>query len=706
MMMWWDWTQITLFESVLFSILSIFILYLVGFGVLCLFSSLSKKSDPFDAFDFFQKANFRVLFGFVFVYLFYYLFAFLNLALFSTLLIICLSFIGISTRFKDRKKWFKRTSSLFRDNYFNITIFLILLVVIFLSSMLIAGFYGSTIDDGADHTLMTRIVLDNPASLLTRSGQPLANLTLNYPSGSHVLSAFFVSLLNVSIQKIIILISVVLPTLIALAFYSTLKCLFKNRSISLIGLIVASFFAVGFSWWPLSWGGLPVLLSLCFLVSSMGLFFVFLLSKQLSYLNVFLLGLIFFISSQTYPSALLLESLWLVLLLTAKLLTIVWYNHSFKVTICSFLKRKNFAFAVAFLIPLLLSVFYFYSIYTHNIANFQFVESNHGTNSFEENVIGHISFNWLLDIPSLTVVFSELGRIFSLASFAIILGIAFLIPKLGKKLRNVFPKGFAFSLFLVYFFWLAIMAYLSITLFIPIKFLNDFFNPERVWQHVFITVTIMSTIVVFSFLHLYFLGLRRLLKNGARSVKIKFNKNRLFALTISVLLISTVLFLSVSVVEEQQQTYNKMKIQLNYYTVLGHDDVELLNWIKENVSSQALILISRGDSGQYLTAISQKQSFCGYNGIENYTSIMTFLTANSSDLRAIPYLIDNKISFVYVGSKPSSFALDSAIRRSFNASQFLATPYFNLIKEVGNAWLFEFDTSSALKAYSSGTRTH
>ena len=92
MMMWWNWTEITLFESVLFSILSIFILYLVGFGVLRLFCFLRKIRDPFGSFDFFQKANFRVLFGFVFVFLFYYLFAFLNLAWFSTLFIVCLSF--------------------------------------------------------------------------------------------------------------------------------------------------------------------------------------------------------------------------------------------------------------------------------------------------------------------------------------------------------------------------------------------------------------------------------------------------------------------------------------------------------------------------------------------------------------------------------------------------------------------------------------
>ena len=704
MMMWWDWTEITLFESVIFSFLSIFILYLVGFGVLGLFCSLSKKSDPFEDFDFFQKANFRVLFGFVFVYLFYYLFAFLNLALFSTLFIICLSFIGVAARFKDTKKWFKKPSSLFRNKYYNIAIFSIIIATIFLSSMLITGFYGSTIDDGADHTLMIRIVLDNPVSLLTRSGQPFANLTLNYPSGSHVLSAFFVSLFNVSIQKIVILISVILPSLIALAFYSTLKCLFKNKAISILGLVVASFFTVGFTWWPIGWGGLPVLLSLYLAVSSMGLIFAFLLSKHLSYPNAFLLGLIFFISSQTYPTALLFESLWLVVILITKLSTIVWHTRLSKVSTYSFLKWKNVSFVIAFLIPVLFSLPYFYSIYTHNIAGLQFTELNPASNSLAESVIGRISFNWLFDIPSLSLSFSEIGRLFSLASFAIILIIALFIPRLGKKLRNVFPKGFAFNLLLVYSFRLAILAYLTITLFLPINFLIDFFNPERVWQHVFITVTIMTTIVIFSCMYLSYLVLRRLSQNMTRSVEKKFSRNRLLAVALSILLISTASFLSVPVIMEQQQTYSRVKVYLNYYTVLGQDDVLLMNWIRANVSSQALILISRGDSGQYLTAISEKQSFSGYNGIENYSFIMTLLTANSSDLRAIPYLIENKISFVYIGSKPSSFALESEIRRPFNVSQFLATPYFNLTKEIGNAWLFEFNASYALKLYNTGLK--
>ncbi len=698
MMMWWDWTEISLFESVLFSILSIFILYLVGFGVLRLFCFLRKMGDPFGSFDFFQKANFRVLFGFVFVFLFYYLFAFLNLAWFSTLFIVCLSFVGFATQFNVIKNWLKKPLSLSRKNGYAIAVFSILIVSIFLSSMLITGFYGSTIDDGADHTLMTRIVLDNPVSLLTRSGLPFANLTLNYPSGAHVLSAFFVSLLNVSIQKIVILIIVILPSLIALAFYSTLRCLFKNRAISILGLVLASFFTVVFTWSPVSWGGLPVLLSLYLVVSSMGLIFEFLLSKQLSYLNVFLLGLIFFISSQTYPTAFLLETLWFAMILIIKFSRIVYHNHFSEVSFYSFFKWKNVAFVVVFLVPLLFSVPYFYSIYAHNIAGIQFTELNSTSNSLAESIMGRTSFNWILDIPSLSVFFSEMGRLFSLASFTIILLIAFYIPWLGKKLRNLFPSGFAFNSLLAYSFWLVIMAYLAITLFLPINFLIDFFNPQRIWQHIFILVTIMTTIVIFACVNISYLVIRRLSNIKESLVKKKFSRNRFFAVVLSLLILSTVIFLSVPVVEEQQQSYNKIEYYLNYYTVLGQDDVLMMNWIRYNVSSQALILISRGDSGQYLTAVTEKQSFCGYNGIENYSSIMKLLTANSSDLRAVPYLIDNKISYVYIGSIPSTFALDSVVRRTFNATQFLATPYFNLVKEVGNAWLFEFNASSALKA--------
>ena len=691
--MWWDWSEITLFETVLFSILTISILYFVGYGFFGLFCYLSKKKDPFIGFDAIQKASYRVLFGFIFVFLIYLAFSFFNNALLSTLIVVAITIVGVSTRVKE-VKFFKKSQ--FR-NISNFVVLAILVACIVLTSMLVVGLYGSTIDDGADHTLMTRVILDHPISLLTRSALPTANFTLNYPSGSHVLCAFLASLLNVSIQKIVILVVVILPTLIAFSFYTTLKCLFENKAISLLGLVVAAFLAIGFTWGPIGWAGLPVLLSLYLSITGIGLIFSFLLKRQLSLLNAFLLGLVFFISSQTYPTALLIESIWFFLILTAKIAIELWHIHSSKLSTRSFFKLGNLSLMIAFLIPILFSIPYFYSIYAHNIAGVQLIELNPASNSLAESVRNRMNFNWIFDLPSLSTFYSELGIIFSLAPFGIIIIITFYLPRIGKKIRGIFPEGFVYNALSIYLFRVAMMAYLGITLFIPINFLTDFFNPERVWQHVFIAATIMTTIVIFSVSRFAYVGLKQLAGRRSR-VGSKLSSNKVIVVILSLLLLSTAGFLSLPVIAEQQKNYTAVGYYLNYYSVLGHDDVVLMNWIKENVSSQAFILVSRGDSGQYLTAVTGKQAFCGYNGLENYSSIMTLLTANSSDLRAVPYLIGNKISYVYIGSISSSFALDSVVRRTFNATQFLETPHFNLVKEVGNAWLFEFNASSALKA--------
>ena len=96
--MWWDWTEITLLDSVLFSLLSMLILYLVGSGILRLICALSKRIDPFSSFDFYQKINFRIIFGFIFIFLFVLIFSIFNLSfLTSTLLIIAIAVIGFAT---------------------------------------------------------------------------------------------------------------------------------------------------------------------------------------------------------------------------------------------------------------------------------------------------------------------------------------------------------------------------------------------------------------------------------------------------------------------------------------------------------------------------------------------------------------------------------------------------------------------------------
>ena len=55
--MWWDWTEITSLDSILFSIVSILILYLVGWGTIKLIGALSKKSDPSVLLTFSKKST-------------------------------------------------------------------------------------------------------------------------------------------------------------------------------------------------------------------------------------------------------------------------------------------------------------------------------------------------------------------------------------------------------------------------------------------------------------------------------------------------------------------------------------------------------------------------------------------------------------------------------------------------------------------------
>jgi len=699
-LMWYDWTGITLFDSLLFSIITLLILYLVGSGILRLICALSNKSEPFTSLDFLVKTNFRILFGFIFIFLIVMLFSIFNISFFaSTLLITILSAIGfVATRhsFKLRsvkKIHFQRCAPV-------IAIFIVLLTTIFLSSMLITGFYGSTNDDAADHTLMTRIILDNPNALLTRSAQPYASFHLYYPSGAHVLCAFLLSLLNVSIQKIVIMTSAILPCLIALAFYSTIKSLFGIKFLAILGLVVAAFFTIGLTWAPISWGGLPVLLSLYLSVSSMGLIFV-LLKEKMTFLNASLLGLIFFISVETYPDALLIIFIWSLLILSIRLFSNFKGINISVFSFQSFFSKRNMAMTIAFLIPVLLTIPFFYSNYTHMVVGVQFNELSSSASALSENIKARIGFNWLFDIPALSLFFSEYGRLLALAPYSLILLIVLLIPRVSQKIASIFPvKQIVNSLFLIYVFMLILLSYLTISLFLSFNFLTTFVSPERVWQHIFIPGIIMTAVVLFSVIYSFHFVFKRLFLSD-RTHLTKIRKNRILAFALLALLISSAGLLSVPIIKDQQGIYGQVRSSFSLYQTLNQDDILLIDWIKENTPKNEYILVSASDSGQYLTAITQRQTISRYTYLANYSDLMTILTSNSSDLRAVPLMVKYNVSYVYIGSTATTYALQYPYYRHFNATQFLSTPYFTLTKEVGDAWLFQFNASAALSAYNS-----
>ncbi len=690
--MWWDYSQITIWDSVLFSVISILTLYVVGCGTLHLIFFVSKK-NPFSSMSFFVRANISIFFGFIFIFLICYVFSVFNVAfLISVIVVILLAVFGLLISHQKIKLRFPKKVH-FQQNSGRISVLFILLTIVFLSSTLIGGLYGSTNDDGADHTLMVRIILDNPDSLFTRSAQPYGDFFIKYPSATHVFCAFFVSFLGVSIEKIVLLLSFVLPCLIALSFYSSIKCLFDNNLVSFLGLLLSAFFTIGLSWAPMSWGGLPVLLSFYISISGIGL--IYALSKnKITPLTALLMGLVFFIALQTYPTAVLILTFWFLLILCANLVQRFRVFHMQSSALFS-LKRNDLLSIIVFLLPITASFPYLYSYYVNNIAG-RFVLANTTLNSVSsvtsEIVKTKISFNWLLDIPHLSLFFSEFGLSLSLASLSLLI-IILLVSPVNKRLLFIFQyKSILPGLLLIYFLTIILLSYISLTIFLPVKLLLNLFDPARVWQHFFIPATFLSAVVLSFFIKfLYFCFKVFNKKTGSFW-------NRIIACVFLALLIMSTFLVSIPVISEQHEVYNKTKESFDTYKSLNKDDLLLMNWIVQNVPPNSLILVSAGDSGQFVSSVTQRLSISKYSSVANYTDLMLALTSNASDSRAVPLLIEHNVTYVYIGSTSTTFALQIPDYRQFNATQFEICPYFTLTHHVGDSWLFEFNASKALES--------
>jgi hypothetical protein len=431
----------------------------------------------------------------------------------------------------------------------------------------------------------------------------------------------------------------------------------------------------------------------------MGLIFVFLLKKKMTFLNASLIGLIFFIALETYPVALLMVSLWFLLILSVKLLPKFKNIHRWKRAGPSFFSKKNITIVVSFLIPILFGVPYLYSYYTHNASGVQSSELNSIAVVSAEVVKARIDFNWLFDIPALSLFFSAFGKLLALASISLILLFVFFISRKSGRLASIFPsREFVRGLSLIYLFTLLIMSYFTLTLYLPINSFSNIFDPQRVLQHVFIPATILTAVVLFAAIYFPYLAFKQLFHRDKPNVA-KLNKKRILAVALLALLIFTIGLLTIPIVNDQIVRYNQIKFSFGTYETLNQSDVLLMNWIKENIPSTEHILVSAGDSGQYVTAVTQRQTISMYSYLKNYPDLMTLLTSNASDLRAVPLMVEYNVSYVYIGSTATTYALQYSYYRHFNATQFLSTPYFTLTKEIGDAWLFQFNASAAMNAY-------
>jgi hypothetical protein len=397
-------------------------------------------------------------------------------------------------------------------------------------------------------------------------------------------------------------------------------------------------------------------------------------------------------------------SIWFLLILSVKLLGKLPEIYVQKFSIKLIFKKNDILCLISFLLPLLLSLPYFFALLTNNFDSLQSNSLNLVSN-WVEPIKASINLNWLFDIPALSHFFLGFGKLLALAPYSIIILIIFFIPRVSQRIGLVFPlKNSRKSLLLIYIFMLLILAYLTLTLYLPIDLLTAFFDTARVLQYIFIPGVILTGVVVFSIISFFYLVLNQLFRNGKEKSVHKVSKlgrNRILACMLLFLLLLSGVVLIIPVVAEQQGVYIRAGSTLNGYQTLKQDDLSLMKWVGENIQLNERILVSASDSGQFLAAVTQRQVISINSRLANYSLLMAMLTSNSSDPRAVPFMLQYNVSYVYIGSTATIYGAESSYYRAFNSTQFLSTPYFTLTKEVGGAWLFQFNDSAALTAYNS-----
>ena len=690
--MWWDWSQITFIDSFLFAVLSLFALYFVGHGLLRFISVLGKRSYGFlNSFDFIQKVSFRILFGFVFIFLFILIFSAFNAPLiFPSIFILALACVGTVVG----RKSFKPNLPKFTLKIYApiIVVFCVLTTLLFLSSSIPVGHYGGTNDDSALHSLIVRVLLDHSNALFSRSSVPFGNFVLDYPSGAHVLCGFFVALLGVAVQKVVLLVSVILPVLIAFATYSSLKSIFQSLPVALLGLIIVPFFT-GLTILPIAWGGLPLLLSFYLSISCLGLFYVFLLKERVTWFNAFLMGLVIFIAAETYPDALFVAVVWLVLVLIVKMFSVFRSKRSFSFS--SIWNRRSLIILFGFLLPVMLAVPYFYSIYTSHIVGVQFSNMTNETSSLSESIRSLVSFNWFLDLPQLSVFFAKYDFLFQFAPWNWFLLIGICLPFASKRLNYVFPLSFRRGLILFYLLFFTLIGYLTLSLNFQIDIMTSLLNPLRVWQHLFIPGTVFLSLVFFFAFSCIVFVFNWLLDKRPHMPVLKYFRKKVWVLGLLIMLGGTMLSYGDNLIDEQQNKIKNIDFQFGTFETIADADISLMGWINDHLSANANILVSMGDSGQFVMPITGRYTVCAYSYIEGYEPLMKILTSNASNSDAIPLLAKYNISYIYVGSMATTYNLENPTYRHFDVKGLLSSPNFMVVSRVGDAWLFSVNGTAA-----------
>jgi len=623
-----------------------------------------KRLKVFSDADFVQTLTLDVYLGGMFLYVLAILpfqlfnfFVVLGLTLFCFLV----SLFAHFNIFRQYQKFSSIKTSFSRNNtkiidyilVFGMFFFLLLFNISALSGLV----FGSVFDESA-HALKVQVILENGQIPLTL--QPYLPEGIVYPAASHVIFAYAVPMLSLAVPRSVFYVTLFFKACSVFGAYFLGKELDSNREYALF----LSFIFTFVSSWPLYvvWGSNPFLVGFPLFLVNLGLLFHFARVEKNSFAELVVVGLLF-----GYNGSLIVSYIQ-TLTLMAFIICVYWlireralgYRKLYEFFVI-------FAAAVLVLSPVFYRFFAFYPYPGHNIG-------------LPADFLGYQTTRLSFTVTQgLEWAFVNLSphRVLRLLTPFMLGGLALWLWK-KKNYGDVKPViAIALTLFLS-------AALLSIV---------SFFLPSDLevisWGHQGIIIAISLNIL----LAVLYLKLKKFFYNlKPERVYILFSKQipRNVLLAFLVLLLLNTPFLYYRFFRDPQVMLDTYRM----FAVTAEDEYKLMVWMKENVSSNAVILVSPYESGSFIPTVSKRKIVFPYtatrfsNSYQNLTDMLLDYVLNQTVYELMQKL---GISHVFIGASAGYWLFE---QRKWDALLFLGNPNFRLVKNFSKAYLFEFNYSA------------
>jgi hypothetical protein len=518
--------------------------------------------------------------------------------------------------------------------------------------------FGS-VRDTAIHSLFAQVLIEN--NQIPETEQPYSGAGIVYPQGHSAIIAFSTFILNCSPPQAVFYLTALFNALVILGAYFLGKALSGKRY---VGVSLAFVFAFVASWPKyITWGSNALVIGFPFFFVCLG-FLVSLAKDKFKIKEIFAIGVLF-----GYLSVLHLE-LYQALIVSQFVLWLYVLLKKGKDK-WSGLQNLVVVFGVSLLVlsPFLYRAVAFYSYPHHNIG----LPADVDIPSVQ---------------PSLSLVFNDAIWIFNnlasnpaLGIFSLLLFAASLLVIIRIRRKNSLIQDGRLSMIgtATFLGQLLILGLAGIFLSIPL------FYP----QQLLLIVPFYFFVAAFNILLYRFFYSRLSRKILAKVNGSQLKTRKLLVTTISIMLILGLYapFLYQTIVLDAWGLYGSYAV----FAVTTRQDLQLILWIKDNLSKSATILVNTFQSGTFIPSIANRKVVFLSHALSNsvsYQELVALIEGNSLNVTTMSLMQHFNITNVYVGSGVSSW---DNWKHQWNPNLFLGNPNFGLVKNFSNSYLFQFN---------------